>query len=105
MLPGKIQVKFYFRDSSNLELDAFVPVFQRWIREHVLSDLLVDVASYSHVRHGPGVVLIGDACDYSIDEQDGRRGLLFNRKRHAPARQLADAFFRALTACKLLEQE
>ncbi|HEY3235792.1 MAG TPA: hypothetical protein VGJ84_13835, partial [Polyangiaceae bacterium] len=72
-----------------------------------LGELLVDVANYSHAHNGPGVVLVGDACDYYMDESDGRRGLLFSRKRHAPPpeERLKDAFIRALSACRLLEGE
>jgi hypothetical protein len=72
-------VKFF----SHLNADAleYVTVFHRWIRERELDELLVDVADYSHVKHGPEVVLIGHESDYVIDRGSGRLGLLYAQKR------------------------
>ena len=41
-------------------------------REHAFDELMIDVADYKHVKHGPGVVLVGDANDYYLDEGEGR---------------------------------
>jgi hypothetical protein len=104
----KLQVKF-FLEQTNVKLEAIVPVFHAWIREHKLgNEMLVDVADYAHVLDGPGVVLIGDASDYYLDLGDGRPGLLYSRKRHAEgdsAARIEDALRRALNACRLLEAE
>jgi hypothetical protein len=80
-------------------------VFHRFIREHAFDELMIDVADYKHVKHGPGIVLVGDANDYYLDMGEGRPGLLFSRKRHGagPEGRLREAFARALRACKLLE--
>jgi hypothetical protein len=104
----KLQLKIYARPDKALSVEAFIPVFHRWIKDRVLADdTLVDVANYAHVPHGPGVVLIGHGVDYFMDEGDGRLGLLFNRKRAAAAApladQLTDAFRRAIHAARLLE--
>lgn len=104
----KLQVKFFLEQPS-VKLEAIVPVFHAWIREHELgSEMLVDVADYAHVKDGPGVVLIGDASDYYLDLADGRPGLLYSRKRYGdadPVLRVEDALRRALNACRLLESE
>jgi hypothetical protein len=103
----KLQVKLFAEAGHGLAPEAFIPIFHRWIKDHVLPELMIDVANYGHVPKGPGVVLIGHACDYFIDDAEGRFGLLHNRKRSepAPADRLPDAFRRALHAAWLLEQE
>jgi hypothetical protein len=67
----------------------------------------VDVANYSHVPGGPGVGVVGHASDYFVDQSVHGQGLLYSRKREAPApsERLGDAFRRALQAAILLEQE
>jgi hypothetical protein len=108
MDPQKLQLKIFVTPDSAraLELEAFVPVFHRWIKDRTLPELLVDVASYAHVPQGPGVVLIGHGSDYFMDEGEGRLGLLHNRKRagFGPADRLADLARRTLHAASLLEQ-
>src|SRR5579862_2439466 len=105
----KYQLKIFALPESAraVELDAFTPVFHRWIKEHVLPELLVDVASYIHVPQAPGVVLIGHGSDYFMDESEGRLGLLHNRKRSGPppASRLTDVARRTLHAALLLERD
>jgi hypothetical protein len=103
----KLQVKIFASPAFAPPPEVFIPVFHAWIKHHVLPELMIDVANYAHVPKGPGVVLIGHACDTFMDEGDGRLGLLHNRKRAAPKpnERLADAFRRALYAAHLLEQE
>ena len=109
MQPHKLQVKIFASTGHGPAPlpEAFIPVFHSWIKGHVLRELLIDVANYAHVPKGPGVVLIGHACDTFIDESEGRLGVLHNRKRAAPPpdQRLADAFRRALHAAMLLETE
>jgi hypothetical protein len=107
MQAHKLQVKIFAEPGHGLGLEAFIPVFHRFIKQRLLPELMIDVANYAHVPKGPGVVLIGHACDYFMDEGEGRLGLLHSRKRSAPepADRLADAFRRALYAASLLEAE
>lgn len=104
-LVNKIQVKFF----SKLNADAleYVPVFHRWIRGRELDELLIDVADYSHVKHGPDVILIGHESDYVIDRAMGKLGLLYVQKR--PGETTGDpwlaALGRALKAALKLESE
>jgi hypothetical protein len=105
MKSEKLQIKFFAKQNPAFEVEAIVPVFHRLIREHAFDELLIDVADYKHVKHGPGIALIGDANDYFLDEGEGRPGLLFSRKRHGagPDGRLREGLSRALRACTLLE--
>jgi hypothetical protein len=105
----KLQLKIFATpDSAHaVELDSFIGVFHRWVKEHALPEMLVDVASYAHVPDGPGVVLIGHGSDYFMDQGAGRLGLLHNRKRAGfpPGERLADLARRTLNAAAMLERE
>lgn len=105
----KLQLKIFLTPESAtaLEVEAFVPVFHRWIKQRLLPELTIDVASYAHVPEGPGVVLIGHGSDYFMDEGEKRIGLLHNRKRagFAPDERLADLARRTFFAAGLLERE
>jgi len=86
----------------------FIEVFHRWVAEHVMPELLIDVADYSHVPDGPGILAIGLEADYSIDHADGIAGCRYNRK--APldgtnADRFAQAVRAAVNACRRLESE
>lgn len=104
----KVQVKVYAKEGE-IKLDKLVPVFHEWIRANKIPDeLLIDVADYAHVPQGPGVVLIGHQSDYYLDVADNRPGLLFSRKRGFNGdfeAGIHDAFWRALKACRFLEEE
>jgi hypothetical protein len=83
-------------------------VFHRWIQQSAVDGILVDVADYKHVFQGPGIVLVGHECDYSLDLADGRPGMMYTRKRHTSgdlSDRVAGAFRRALEACQVLERE
>src|SRR6185436_5932748 len=74
----------------------------------IANELLIDVADYSHVYQGPGVVLIGHEADYYVEDQRGRLGLRYSRKRGAeapPQDQLRTALAQLFNAAALLEQE
>src|SRR5580692_159182 len=105
----KLQLKIFLTPESarSVSPEVFVPVFHRWIKERLLKELVVDVANYLHVPDGPGVMLIGHGSDYSMDQREGRLGLLHNRKRAglAPPDRLRDLVRRTLHAALLLEDE
>lgn len=111
----KYDLKLFVDDASSLVLDALIPVFHRWIQTHALADLLIDVADYRHVPHGPGVILIGHDAHYGMDRAVARRpGLLYSRRRETHAsrqairsvpQRLQSVFRDALTACQLLQAE
>ena len=104
----KINVKFFTEKGDQVPLAALIPVFHRWIQQDKLEGMLIDVTEYTHVHQGPGLLLIAHEANYSLDEMDGKRGLLYNQKR-APEKSgedhLRTAFRRALQACSFLEKE
>ena len=110
----KYELKLFFQDDSDVTLESFIPVFHRWIQTQCLEELLIDVADYRHVHHGPAVVLIAHDAHYVIDVDQGRPGLLYSRRREThrsrealasvPDR-LASVFQCALTACQALEED
>ena len=107
MLSERLQLKMYLEPSEHFELEALIPVFHRFIRDQVIKELMIDVVDYSHVPAGPGVVLIGHAADYYVGELDGKMGLVYSRKRAAPAPELRleDALRRLTNFARLLEQD
>jgi len=103
-----INVKLILKGSENLNLDSVIPVFHSWIQDQIFDELLLDVADYRHVKHGPGLILIGHEADYSLDNTDGLLGVRYNRK--APLLgtnfdRLIQATRSALLACQRLEAD
>ena len=110
----KYELKIFLDAASQVDLAEFIPVFHGWIQAQTLAELLIDVADYRHVHHGPGVVLIAHDAHYAMDEAEGRPGLLYSRRREThPSRsalQSVEARLRsvlhcALTACQQLEAD
>jgi hypothetical protein len=104
----KFCVKFYAQDPSAVRLDAFIPVYHRWIQKQAVEGMLVDVADYGHLPQGPGVMLIAHEADYGMDSSEGPLGLLYTRKSGSGGRlsdRIADGFRAALGACVKLENE
>jgi hypothetical protein len=125
----KIDLKVLAATRSPLQLERAIPVFHRWIQERSLEELMVDVADYTHVPQGPGVVLVCHDAIYSLDQGGGageaapapptapaapRLGLLYSRRRETHASlgpiaslddRLASVFRRALIACGKLERD
>jgi hypothetical protein len=94
--------------SDDVDLAPLIPVFHGWIQDQVFGDLLLDVADYRHVPGGPGIVLIGQEGDYSVDRTDHRLGVRYNRKKPLAGSnqdRLRQAARSALSACQRLESE
>jgi hypothetical protein len=103
-----INIKFYLENPETVSLAEYGAVFNSWIQGQRLDELLIDVADYLHVHHGPGIMLIGHEADYSLDQRAGRLGLLYNRKEQLDGtnlQKLVQAAHAALTAAQILEQE
>jgi hypothetical protein len=103
-----INVKFYLENPETINLADYAAVFNTWIQQQRLEELLIDVADYLHVHHGPGLMLIGHEADYSLDNRGGRLGLLYNRKEQVEGTtqdKLAQATRAALTTAQILEKE
>ncbi len=76
----KFSVKVFAKQGREIPRFDFVPVLQRWIQKHSVPGVLIDVADYSHMHDGPGVILVAHEHNISIDDVGGRMGLLFARK-------------------------
>jgi hypothetical protein len=103
-----INIKFYLENPETVTLADFGPVFNTWIQQQRLEELLIDVADYLHVHNGPGIMLIGHEADYSLDNRAGRLGLLYNRKEQLEGttqEKLSQAVRAALTVAQILGKE
>jgi hypothetical protein len=114
MQSHKLSLKFFADDASAvgaLPAHAFLNVFHSWIQRQALPDhLLIDVADYQHVHHGPGIVLVSHEANLYTDTGEGRLGLLYQRKQPLPGTarlrdRLAQVFAAALRACAKLEDD
>lgn len=81
MIPHRINAKLFVTEETAVSLTAIIPVFHRWIQTQSVPGLLIDVADYKHVQDGPGILIIGHEGDYTLDQENGRSGLLYTRKR------------------------
>ena len=102
----KINVKFYLAKDAVLSPEDAFRIFSQWIPE-TKDEILIDVADYQHVPQGPKTVLVGHQANYTLDNTDGRYGLIYGQKATAlgsNADRLKSAFAAALKACRRLEQ-
>ena len=103
-----LNIKLFLEKPDEVNLADFGAVFNSWIQTQRREELLVDVADYLHVHHGPGIMLIGHEADYSLDNRAGRPGLLYNRKAQLDGNtqeKLTQAVRAVLTAAQILENE
>lgn len=110
----KYDLKVFLAEPEQLDLEACIPIFHRWIQAQALDEVLIDVADYRHVHHGPGIILIAHDAHYAMDRANGQPGLLYSRRREThPTRRaltgvqerLASVLQCALVACQQLEAE
>lgn len=102
----KISVKVFAAEPHDVPLTDFIDIFHSWIQ--ATDGVYHDVADYSHMHAGPGIVLVAENANLSIDETENRRGLLFNQKtRLAGSNQekLRTVLLSALENCRRLEKE
>ena len=103
-----VNVKLLVQNPEEANLEPLIPVFHSWIENQNGDELLIDVADYTHVPAGPGIVLIGHEGNYSVDNSGNRLGVRYNRKAVFDGGNqecLAQAARAALTACQRLEAE
>ena len=101
----KLGVKIFVANPQVVDIRDCIPVFQSWIQQQKIpGHLLIDVHDYSHVHNGPGILLVAHEGNFSMDETDGRLGLVYYRKQPGTD-SLKTAFDSAATACRLLEAE
>ena len=103
-----VNVKLLLQNPADARLEPLIPVFHSWIEAQNGDELLIDVADYTHVPAGPGIVLIGHEGNYSVDNTGNRLGVRYNRKAAVDGGNqgsLAQAARSALSACRRLEEE
>ena len=101
----KINIKV-FAAPNDVPLTDFIDVFHGWIQ--ATNGRYHDVADYSHMQAGPGIVLVADDANVSIDETGNRRGLLYSQKGKLSGSNLAKlntVLRSALENCRRLEEE
>ncbi len=102
----KLNVKFFVEQPDSIPLTNFIEVFHNWIQ--ATDGVYHDVADYSHMQAGPGIVLVANDAHVSIDESGGRRGLVYSQKAvlvGTPRDMLRHVFRAALKNCRQLEAE
>jgi hypothetical protein len=103
MTTHKFGVKLFITNPGAKALKDFIPVFHGWIQRQALpGHMLLDVHDYSHVHHGPGILLVAHEANLSLDEAVGRRGLVYIRKQPASLPEILQA---AKAAAQLLTDE
>jgi len=104
----KFGIKLFAVDAERIDILKLIPMYHRWIQQELLSDLLIDVADYSHVPAGPGVMLIAHEGNYALDETGHERGVLYYSK-HPLAGELPERFAqvagKALKAAQLMSAD
>ena len=111
----RLGIKFFATDPAGAADDrasflrSLVPVFHTWIQKQAVEGhLLIDVHDYSHIHHGPGILLVAHEGNFSLDTADGRLGLLYYRKQPlagSAADRFATTLRSTLQGCRLLEGE
>lgn len=105
----KFGIKIFAANPAVVKPADFIPVFQNWIQEQSIpGHLLIDVHDYSHVHHGPGILLVAHEGNFSMDAEEGRLGLVYYRKQPGPgdrAAQLRGTVQTAREACRLLARD
>lgn len=110
----KYDLKLFLAEPERLDLEECIPVFHRWIQAQALEEVLIDVADYRHVYHGPAIILVAHDAHYVMDMAEGRLGLLYSRRRetyptrsalHGVEERLASVLHCTLVACQQLEAE
>lgn len=105
----RLGVKWPAQEHAPMEMLKLIPVFHRWIQTRALTNLLIDTAEYTHMHHGPGVMIIALAGNYGYDETGGERGLVYYSKQPMPqpelAARLVEVARKGLEACVRLMRE
>ena len=104
----RFSLKLFADPESAGAPSTIVPVFHRWIQEHAVPGLLIDVADYTHLVDGPSVLLVAHEANYVLDATGGRPGLSYSRKQPLEGvfpDRLATAAAALIAAARRLEQD
>ena len=104
----KFGIKFLATDAQGIDILELIPIYHRWIQDKALDDLLIDVADYSHVPAGPGVMLIAHEGNYALDETGHERGIVYYSKQKLTGElpeRFAQVAYKALEATQLMSSD
>ena len=102
----KLSIKIFCEQPSSIPLTDFINIFHGWIQ--TTDGDYHDVADYSHMQAGAGIVLVANDANLSIDETEDRRGLVFSQKGRLEGsnqEKLRRVFRAALASCRKLEED
>ena len=95
---NKLGIRLKIVPPESLVVSDYIPVFHRWIQGQVFEDhLLIDVHNYSHVKDGPGILLVAHEGQFSLSfdeveppENNGqgssKKAPIRRKQRHTPTR-------------------
>src|ERR1700751_2871613 len=101
----KINIKV-FAAPNDVPLTDFIDIFHGWIQ--ATDGVYHDVADYSHMQAGPGIVLVANDANVGIEERGGPGGLPFVKKTvlaGSNQKKLCAVLRAALENCRRLERE
>jgi hypothetical protein len=102
----RANARIYATDCA-VNIRDFIAIFHSWIQQDALDELLIDVADYTHVPGGPGVLLVAHECYLGFDLSDGRPGLSYRARGRTPAPAGSSwwhAVSRLLVAASMVEE-
>jgi hypothetical protein len=81
---SRFGLKLFATDPAAMQEKNFVPIFHAWIQKQAVEKhQLIDVHDYSHIHHGPGILLVGHEGNFSTEMGEGIPGLVYFRKQPA----------------------
>lgn len=104
----QFDIRISSKTSQGVDTEAFMGVLQRWIQNHTIPGVLIDVADYGHIHQGHGTILIAHEFNFSVDYAGGKLAVLVRVKRPAETTltaRIESALRLALKGCRQLEQE
>jgi len=105
---SRFGLKLFATDPAAMQERTFVPIFHSWIQKQAVEKhQLIDVHDYSHIHHGPGILLVGHEGNFSTEMGEGIPGLVYFRKQPAGnfEETLRASLKAILQAAALLEAE
>ena len=102
----KLGLKVFVDQPQGVDVQSFMETFNEWIRDKSVPGILIDIADYTHMHHGPGVMLVSHEANWSMDEEGGRLGLLVAVKvqeQGSLAERIEQVFKRVYLGCRLIE--
>ena len=105
---SRLGIKLFALDPSAARVKDIVPIFHSWIQKQCIKNhQLIDVHDYSHIHHGPGILLVAHEGNLSTDMAEGKPGIAYFRKQPDPTTEesLRAAWSSVLEAAALLEAE